>query len=236
MGAPGKPLFVKRGSPGNPHNFNPGITYEKNYFCRDCGDLPDNIRRVAFLLHREDRQDEGAFLAEVGALIEKSYEVNEIFFGKGLEFEDEGKTPDEILAECKTEEEKIYLYLPVKESAKYKTREEIMNLAHAVYSASYCEYLEARGFEGISDGDAVANYARYIEDLTYGLTVNVKSAAEAMKLDRTYDISTLAISRKGRDFVAVTVDAYENGEFAEKKTFKVKLEDSGEWRLDWPTY
>ena len=180
--------------------------------------------------------DEGAFLAEVGALIEKSYEVNEIFFGKGLEFEDEGKTPDEILAECKTEEEKIYLYLPVKESAKYKTREEIMNLAHAVYSASYCEYLEARGFEGISDGDAVANYARYIEDLTYGLTVNVKSAAEAMKLDRTYDISTLAISRKGRDFVAVTVDAYENGEFAEKKTFKVKLEDSGEWRLDWPTY
>ena len=57
--------------------------------------------------------------------------------------------------------------------------------------ASYCEYLEARGFEGISDGDAVANYARYIEDLTYGLTVNVKSAAEAMKLDRTYDISTL---------------------------------------------
>ena len=96
--------------------------------------------------------------------------------------------------------------------------------------------LEARGFEGISDGDAVANYARYIEDLTYGLTVNVKSAAEAMKLDRTYDISTLAISRKGRDFVAVTVDAYENGEFAEKKTFKVKLEDSGEWRLDWPTY
>ena len=70
--------------------------------------------------------DEGAFLAEVGALIEKSYEVNEIFFGKGLEFEDEGKTPDEILAECKTEEEKIYLYLPVKESAKYKTREEIM--------------------------------------------------------------------------------------------------------------
>ena len=124
--------------------------------------------------------DEGAFLAEVGTLIEKSYEVNEIFFGKGLEFEDEGKTPDEILAECKTEEEKIYLYLPVKESAKYNTREEIMNLAHAVYSASYCEYLEARGFEGISDGDAVANYARYIEDLTYGLTVNVKSAAEAM--------------------------------------------------------
>ena len=150
--------------------------------------------------------DEGAFLAEVGTLIEKSYEVNEIFFGKGLEFEDEGKTPDEILAECKTEEEKIYLYLPVKESAKYKTREEIMNLAHAVYSASYCEYLEARGFEGISDGDAVANYARYIEDLTYGLTVNVKSAAEAMKLDRTYDISTLAISRKGRDFVAVKAE------------------------------
>ena len=64
----------------------------------------------------------------------------------------------------------------------------------------------------------------------------MKSAAEAIKLDRTYDISTLAISRKGRDFVAVTVDAYENGEFAEKKTFKVKLEDSGEWRLDWPTY
>ena len=46
--------FVKRGSPGNPHNFNPGITYEKNYFCRACGDLPDNIRRVAFLLHRID--------------------------------------------------------------------------------------------------------------------------------------------------------------------------------------
>lgn len=187
-------------------------------------------------------EDESAFLAEVSTLIESSYEVNELFFGSGLPFESDGKTPDEILAEAENEEAAMGIYLPITEDSHFTTEREIVDAAAAVYSESYCAYLNQLAFEGLSNGDELVCYARYLTDFTYGLTVNVKSVADAMKLDRTYDLSTLAVVRSQngfwtgeKDYVVVSVEAYENGSFVETKELKVVRDDAG-WRLDWPTY
>lgn len=180
-------------------------------------------------------EDEAQFISEVSSAITASSEVNEIFFGKGLAFEDGGKTPEQLLDECKDEEAGRLLYLPVLETEKYHDKQSIMALAESAYSLSYCEYLAELGFTGIARDDEIAYYARYIESTTFGLTINVKSVAEAIPLNRTYDLSTLKIEKRKRNHVIVSVDAYENGEFCENKKFKIVKEITG-WRLDWPTY
>ena len=64
---------------------------------------------------------------------------------------------------------------------------------------------------------------------------NVYSVANARKLTRSYDVSTLAIDRRGRDYVVVSLEAFDGGESAGRVQLRVNLEESG-WRLDWPTY
>ena len=181
--------------------------------------------------------DEPAFFAEVADLIARSAEVNELFFGKGLPFDDpDGKSAKEIVD---GEENELFvrtLYRPVSEDAAYRTEDEIMALARAVYSEKYCESLHSIGFEGVTaESGSVAVYARYISTYDEGLTINMYSVANARTLDRTFDTSTLAIDRKGRDYVVVSLEAYDGGVSAGRVQLRVNLEASG-WRLDWPTY
>lgn len=182
-------------------------------------------------------EDEAGFLAEVGTLIESSYEVNRIFFGEGLAFTDpDGLSAEEIVAQSNDTIGVKVIYRAVSEDEPYKSKEDVMTLARSVYSTDYADYLEKAGFDGVvDDRDNVVMYARYIEDFEAGLTINIKSVTDAMKLERTYDTATLEIKRKGRNYVVVTVDAYDNGAFAEKKDLKILRERDG-WRIDWPTY
>ena len=181
-------------------------------------------------------EDEAAFFAEVGALIESSYEVNELFFGEGLPFDDpDGKSAAEIVGDGEDVVSRT-TYRPVTEDAKYQTKDEIMDLAKSVYSEKYCESLYSIGFEGVTaESGAVAVYARYIYTLENGLTINMYSVANARSLTRTFDASTLEIDRRGRDYVVVSLEAFDDGVSAGRVQLRVNKEDAG-WRLDWPTY
>jgi len=181
--------------------------------------------------------DEAAFFDEVGKLIEQSYTVNNIYFGDGLPFDDdEGKTAEEIVAESNDTIGVKVIYRNVSENARFNSRSAIEELTKSVYSEEYASFLEKTGFEGVvDDNDNVISYARYIEDAEGKLTINIKSVADAMDIVRTYDLDSITIKRKGRDYVVVTVDAYDDGVYAEKKDLRVNLESDG-WRLDWPTY
>ena len=181
--------------------------------------------------------DEAAFFAEVADLIERSAEVNELFFGEGLPYVDpDGLTADEIIAAEGNDIISRTTYRPVAEDAKYRTQSEIMDLTRSVYSEKYADSLYSLGFEGVSSEEgAVAVYARYIYTLENGLTINMYSVANARKLTRTFDTTTLAIDRLGRDYAVVSLEAYDDGESAGRVQLRVNKESSG-WRLDWPTY
>lgn len=181
--------------------------------------------------------DEAAFFAEVSDLIERSHEVNVLFFGEGLPFEDpDGLSAREIVDGEESDVIARTQYRPVSEDAKYHSETEIMDLAKAVYSEKYCESLHSIGFEGVTaESGEVAVYARYIDSLERGLTINMYSVANARPLNRTYDTSTLAVDRRGGDYVVVSLEAYDGGESAGRVQLRVNKESAG-WRLDWPTY
>ena len=181
--------------------------------------------------------DEAAFFAEVASLIDASREVNELFFGEGLPFDDpDGLSAAEIIEAEDNPVIRRTTYRPVSEDAKYHTETEIMACARAVYSENYCKDLYSTGFEGVtSEGGSGAVYARYIYTDANGLTINMDSVANAKTFTRTFDTSTLAIDRRGSDYVIVSLEAYDGGVSAGRVQLRVNKEDAG-WRLDWPTY
>ena len=182
-------------------------------------------------------EDEAAFFAEVASLIDESAEVNVLFFGEGLPFDDpDGLSAAEIVGAETSDIIARTTYRPVSEDAKYRSRDEIMDLARSVYSEKYADSLYSLGFEGVSsESGAVAVYARYIYTDADGLTINMYSVANARKLERTYDTSTLRIDRRGRDYVVVSLEAFDGGASAGRVQLRVNKEGAG-WRLDWPTY
>ena len=182
-------------------------------------------------------EDEAAFFAEVSSLIDASAEVNVLFFGEGLPFDDPDCLSAAEIVDAETNDViRRTTYRPVSQSAKYHSRDAIMSKAEAVYSEKYCESLYSIGFEGVTSEDGtVAVYARYIYTDENGLTINMYSVANARKLARTYDTSTLRIDRRGRDYVVVSLEAFDDGAAAGRVQLRVNKETAG-WRLDWPTY
>ena len=169
-------------------------------------------------------------------LIEASYEINEIYFGKGLPIsEEDSEEAKEFAKENGLELENIQ-FLPVTEESPYKSIKDIKKAVAKVYSESYCEYLNLMAFEGFSTEDgSAAVYAKYIEDEKGVLTARVDLADKGIILNRTYDTSTIKAKKMKKDEVTFTVDSYVDGKKDETLTFKLVLESDG-WRLDTPTY
>lgn len=178
--------------------------------------------------------------AQIGSiarpLIEKSYEVNEIFFGKGLPF-------DEELRELYLEEPpedidvKEVRYIPVSPDCEYAYIETIKDAAYAVYTADYCDSnLFPVAFNGLDDGEGgVLQYARFIEN-EYGVLTQRSDVAQTSVLTgRTYDFDTVKCVKQGSGYVIFTVSSYVDGKASDVVRITMKKEASG-WRLDTPTY
>ncbi len=158
-------------------------------------------------------------------LIEKSYEVNEIYYGKGLPHT--GKSSVGLISE----------YAIVDSSCGYTKVDQLKELAASVYSADYCEHLYTIAFEGISndeDEDSVS-YARYIVDFEDNLTVRVDAEEKGLILNRTYDFSTITVEKCVRKSAAVKIQSLVDGKIDEVLEIDLVFEN-GQWRLNTPTY
>ncbi len=172
---------------------------------------------------RPEPADEGEVRAAAVSLLEAAVEVNRVFFGEGLPMgERVAPTVDMGYGE----------YVALDEEHKYMTRDDIMNIARAVYTEQYCDSLETIVFDGaaIDDDDFVA--PRYSEEggvmkICYLMTT--EGLPERVPLTDT--LRTVEIKSKS---ATLEVDTVCEGK-TETVTFTVKLEASG-WRLDTPTY
>jgi len=167
----------------------------------------------------------------VGPLIEKSYEINEIYFGNGIPHEE---PPED------TEDNTVYDIKPVNylaaKSDKYHAIYELKEAALEVYTESYLESVFEITFEGIQDPDGnVYQYAKYITTVTDDFAVREDIEKDNILSGRTYDVSTLKIVDQSRDYVYFTVQSYIDGEDAGVIQLSIKDEGAG-WRLDSPTY
>ena len=171
--------------------------------------------------------------AEICRLIDRAYEVEELFYGEGLPYDDpQGRTPEELLATAQSTIERQTMYLPVSADAKYQSKSEMLDLARSVYADKVVKGIEEAGFGGSKDANGVSIiYARYIEHSDGPMTVNIESIANPLISGRTFDTSTLKIVRKGPDYVVVSADAYtKDGKPDGTKEFTVYKETDG-WRL-----
>ncbi len=158
------------------------------------------------------------------ALIEKSYVINEIYYGKGLPI---------------TEEDSLGFasnYAIVDTSCGFATVDDIKKATAEVYASDYCEHLYLLAFEGLSTEDQESvSYARFIDDYTDKLTMLKEIAETGADLNRTYDFSTITVEKCVRNMASIKVMSLVNGKEDKELTINLILED-GQWKLNTPTY
>ncbi len=180
----------------------------------------------------KDKLTEEQVIEIVGPLIQKSYEINDIFFGEGLPYEkDEDK---------EAEEEQMGALPPVKYvpviSDKYNSESSLKEAALEVYTESYMESVFDIVFNGMSDGNGnIIQYARYFESFADYLKIRSGVEEESIVCGRKYDVTTLKITAQADNYVFFTLDSFIDGEPAATIELSIKDEGNG-WRLDSPTY
>lgn len=180
--------------------------------------------------------DESEVVEAAKSLIEASYEINEIYFGRGLPISEEDSEAAKEFYEGLDLDMDAVDFLPVTEESPYQSVDGIKEATAKVYSGEYCEMLYERAFTGISlENGSAASFARYIEDSKGVLTARLDISETAIELNRTYDLDTVEVTKTEAKKAEISVDSYVDGEKDEKLTFTLVLEEDG-WRLDTPTY
>ncbi len=174
----------------------------------------------------------------VVALIEASYELNEIFNGKGLPYYDRNLPIYESLYSDYTKEGITKDYHIVSSQAKYHSVEEIKQAAREVYSSAL---LESSVFPSMFDGlmvntpGATNKYlpARYIQDNT-DLYILIEDEKDYHPTPLIYDYATMKIIRPSNaSRVSISIKAWE--EDKPEQVLEIELfllKENGVWLLD----
>lgn len=165
-------------------------------------------------------------------LLEKSVPVNEILFGRGLEFVEDNSNG-------------IYKKASASSLEKYgvNTVEDIKSLAGEVYSTGYMLTVNSSDiFSSVSDGENIRFYTRYYNNSEGGIFVN-STYDYVLKNKYEYISDPEAIGSVGEVVtVKVTVRATilgENGESVKSRDFdhRIKMvEENGKWKLHSSSY
>lgn len=175
-------------------------------------------------------------------LLPASYELNEIYFGKGLPISDDKDTLDEFYSGFDSDIEMIN-YHPVSADCPYRNETQLREATLAVFTEDYAEYLFQRAFAGISaemqnvDGlTEVHNaiYAMYIEENGV-LTVRLNLEEDALPLGREFKTDALNIIAQKDNVVVVSVPTFIDGVYSMEVELRLVKTPDG-WRLDSPTY
>ncbi len=176
----------------------------------------------------------------VEPLIEKSEELNVIYFGEGLPLTVDADEAQAFYSSFDTDVEAIS-YHPVDKSCGYESIDDIKEATLEVFTEDYSDYLFTLAFTGISDvvndgvGDKTetSSYARYLEQSGM-LTARIDLADDAITLGRVYRTEELEIVREKDNYVLVKIPTELNGKQCDVE-LKLVLTNDG-WRLDTPTY
>ena len=171
---------------------------------------------------------------QVATLVEASYELNEIVFGKGLEY-------------IEIEEFKNAKYALVKENDKYNSINDIRIAINKVFSEDYSFIMKTTAFVGQSGGvDLTSVPPKYIEndqgflvlknDIVLDGDININGDKQEISYNgfkvNKYDTSTIEIKKISRRFIEAYITSVDG-----EQTILVTLilEENG-WRIDSPTY
>ena len=192
---------------------------------------------VIFSLASCDRSyDETEVLAAARPLIEESAELNEIFWGKGIRY-DEGDLSSSIGAYYRADFFDLDRY-------NIRTIEDLKNKTRAVFTQRYCENIFSTVFSSIVD-DEIQFYARYFqkysdENNTVPEYIMVYSNAIALLKDNVvYLYDTMRVTGSKRESVYVSIDVVVTNSEGKSQTNTLNIgfiEEENGWRINTPTY
>ena len=151
-------------------------------------------------------------ISEVTRLVKESYELNVIYFGDGLPYEDDGDERN--------------LYAPVAEDAPFVTKEALTYKTRTVFSKDYAASMIETAFQGGVAPNGSALYARYIVSSDGKLTV-YKNIEGIEKEVNEYDYSTVTITKISKRFIIANITSTD-GDVVEVTL----VNQDGEWRID----
>lgn len=159
-------------------------------------------------------EDEALTIIE--GLIKDAYELNEVYYGKGISYKNSGNPND--------------LYMPTYENDKFALKNKLVKRTYEVFSQSYAESLISLAFGGaqseINQGSIQPRYITLDDDPQGWILVNTDYEPLVKKVAE-YDFTTINIIKISRRFIEATIKTTENDEV---KVTIVK-EEMG-WRLD----
>ena len=168
-------------------------------------------------------------------LIEGAYEINEIFFGKGLPYDGEPNSESAATAQ----------YLPVSDESPYLSIKEIKIAAEKIYSDGYLESVYGTAFEGITidSSEAEEGYAGYPLSPRYKmfneeLRVNAKHVGFKLNTVPLAETAIVVAEACTPDYVTVQLNYTRRDDASYSGTMRLQLSQNaeGQWRLDSPTY
>ena len=149
-----------------------------------------------------------AVRSELERLLPLSYEMNDIFWGKGLDYKDDGSSNR---------------YMAVTDDCKYKTIDEILTEASEVFSDAYMEIIKDAVFTNSDDIDP-----RYLEA---GGVLKADKNNKGFNVQGNIKIDTAVIKKQNKGMVVVSAE-YEDG----GKTEVTLVLQDGKWYINSPTY
>ncbi len=170
-------------------------------------------------------------------LIEASYEINEIIFGKGLPVYKRGSETAEE-KHMYDNDDGFEKYDFVSEKSPYLSILQIKSAMEDVYSEAYITPLYEVLFVGISTGN-IDNmlYARFLEtDTWFFQYTDIESVLPGKRI---YDYSTMKMVKPSNaSYINVEMTSWLEGAENEKTKIRISLilQDDGKWYLDSPTY
>ncbi len=167
-------------------------------------------------------------------LVEGAYEINEIFFGRGLPYDGE---PDGSLALVKAQ------YLPVSEDAGYTNVSQIKDAAALVYSGEYLKSIYPTMFDGITYDTEEDSQEGFFSEVSprykmIGGVLKTDAMYKAHELTTVPDPSQAEVSRCTPDevFVRMPYTTSDGSGRSGFMTVSLVPQEDGSWRLDTPTY
>lgn len=158
------------------------------------------------------KEDEAVSM--VKDLVSRSYNLNVVYFGEGLDYIDSGNPND--------------VYMQVKETEMYILRSKLISDTYSVFSETYAKSLVDMAFNGVaSEINKDSVQARYMvrgdDDLLY-VNKNYESVVDEVAI---YDLNTVEITKISRRFIEANIKTVKG------KTVEVILiKENGNWRLD----
>lgn len=195
------------------------------------------ISLVGLLFSCKDRKyDEAEVKAAAEELIKTSEVLNEVFWGRGIDYIEDANTGNGYYREAS--------YSALKKLG-FSTISELEKMTRATFSESYADSALSTTVSSISDEDGVQILARYYQkytDETYTepQCIMVYTVAVPLLLDKVeYDYSSLRVTHSKKETVYVEIDCKvtTNEGKSQTKTIEIGLvEEEDGWRIDTPTY